>query len=139
MEANAQIKFTNNSQSPSPALTNELTKECVGLAASKWHMQQMKDVCPFIKEWNAIMLFLRTTVHTKGDNEEPKILKQIEHIQLGKLIGMELNGNNIQSIECMSRILQYFWIGESVAIQTTTASPPSSQSQLASIEADADT
>ena len=73
--------------------------------------------------------FCVLTVNSAGDNEEPKILKQIEHIQLGKLIGMELNGNNIESIECMSRIhmplLQYFWIRKSMAIQTTTASPPS--------------
>ena len=53
-------------------------------------------------------------------NKTPKILKELEHIQFHKLIGMELNNNDIYSIECMGRMympqLKYFWISSSISI-----------------------
>ena len=64
----------------------------------------MEEVSQCIREWKLKNLYLRTNKRYVDRNQEPTIIRQIQHVRFPNLVYIGLGGNGIQSIEALARI-----------------------------------
>ena len=80
-----------------------------------WIRHNMKEVCPFIKWWDVKLLELSKHSFYVGQNKHPTILIEIKEVMFNRLIGINLEGNKIESVEGLNRIrmpkIKKLWIG----------------------------
>lgn len=58
----------------------------------------MKNIIESLAELNCLNLELSTPFDNLVQNNEPKILKQIEHLKLNKLCKIDLSDNGITTV-----------------------------------------
>ena len=101
-----------------------LRKPATYLGDGYWNYHEMDKVCPLIKNWKAKMLELRKYSFYLGLNESPTILQSIREVRFPELTLINVQGNNIESVEGISRIhfpkLTGLWISTSVNMEATT-------------------
>ena len=64
----------------------------------------MSEVCSFIESWNSITFQLCTEKNYLDQNDQ-RIMKDIENIRFNKVKIMNISNNKIQSFEALNRIL----------------------------------
>ena len=119
------IVYFNNEEVAS-VIHEIINKESVYVSHERWKEQNMKRVCPLIKEWRSNELNFRISTFDLDLNKSPKILQEIKKIKFPNLKMMNLRANKIQSLEGFHQIrlsrLQRLYIGTFVNIKAITAS-----------------
>ena len=105
------VVYFSNEEIVSSATHKTINKERVDLrklvtilGEGKWKKHRMEEVCPLIKEWKLNQLSIGKFAFHLGSNKCPTTLRQIKEVRFPNLIGIDVRGNIIESVEGLSRV-----------------------------------
>ena len=70
----------------------------------EWEEDEMAECCSMVHEWRAVKLWISKNDNDTDKNYCPRVLMEIHQISFPHLQWIDVEKNNIESIEILSRI-----------------------------------